>query len=150
MEHRFFQWHYVPTLIMFFYLLIVFIVNRYTCFLFCTHIFFSSGEQGDKINCFFSVCKYVSTRITYVLFLCPALDVKVLLFLNNISRACSDYSQNKSYQNFSKLAILSKFWQDFLYIYQIWQQTKRRYFFYNFAKKMVWLKMASIWTAPLI
>ena len=29
-----------------------------------------------------------------------------------------------------------KFWQDFLYIYQIWQQTKRKHFFGNFTKKM--------------
>jgi hypothetical protein len=83
MEHRFFQWHYVPTLIMFFLLTNLFYRKS-------VHMF--SLEQGDKIHCFFSVCKYVSTRITYVLFLCPALDVKVLLFLHNTSRACSDYS----------------------------------------------------------
>ena len=45
------------------------------------------------------------------------------------------------------MTILPKFWQDFLCIDQIWQQTKCRYFLATLLK-MVWLKMVSKWTSP--
>lgn len=32
-------------------------------------------------------------------------------------------------------SIFVKIWQDFLCIYQVWQQTKRRYFFITLKKK---------------